>query len=79
MKSNTVSIGYQREDGDFAILATLNNNDEHMDEKQFDNLIASTVAMIEDATGMIREEIMVLNRQDAPDYVDTEETDSFYE
>ena len=24
----TVSIGYYREDGDFAVLATLNNNDE---------------------------------------------------
>lgn len=26
---NTVTIGFFREDGDFAILATLNNNDEH--------------------------------------------------
>ena len=32
---NTVTIGIQRLDGDIAVLATLNNNDEHMTPGEF--------------------------------------------
>ena len=79
MKAKTVTIGYYRTDEDFAILATLNNNDEHLTEEQFDEMIDSIVARLEGATGMVRDEIIVLNRQDAPDYLDDAENDSVYE
>jgi hypothetical protein len=35
----TVSIGFNREDGDFAILATLNNNDGHLSDDAFHNIV----------------------------------------
>lgn len=62
----TVSIGTMRDDGDFAILATLNNNDEHMSEKDFAELTQALVLTIANYTG---EQIQVLERQDVPDYV----------
>lgn len=34
----TVSIGYVRGDGDFALLATLNNKDNFMNDEEFDHL-----------------------------------------
>jgi len=62
----TVSIGTMRDDGDFAIIATLNNNDEHMTDKDFDELKMALVLTIANYTD---KQIMVLERQDAPDYV----------
>lgn len=62
----TVSIGTMRDDGDFAILATLNNNDEHMSEKDFAELTQALVLTIANYTG---EQIQVLERQDVPDYI----------
>jgi hypothetical protein len=59
----TVSIGFYREDGDFAILATLNNNDGHI--KHFDFLIADIKGMISDCSGI---ECLAIERQDVPDY-----------
>ena len=35
----TVTIGYTRDDGDFAVLATLNNNDGGMPDEQFSELV----------------------------------------
>lgn len=61
---NTVSIGYFREDGDFALLATLNNNDGHI--KHFEFLVADIKGMISDCSGI---ECITLEREDAPDYV----------
>ena len=62
------TIGFQREDGDFQVLATLNNNDEHMAQESFEALVRTTRTLIgtlmDDMT-----EIVILERQDAPDYV----------
>lgn len=66
---NTVSIGFFREDGDFAVLATLNNNDEHLGEDMFMvivNLLASELC------SSLGRQIDVLERQDAPDYITVE-------
>ena len=73
----TVSIGYLREDGDFAILATLNNNDDHYSEEGFDNLVKGVLKQMESLLEVkilsndYGDELLVLNRQDTPDYVDT--------
>ena len=62
----TVSIGYVREDGDFAILATLNNNDGLLTSDAFDSM----VGVMRSALQLLAETgISVLERQDAPDYV----------
>ena len=61
-----VTIGYTRDDGDFAVLATLNNNDGHLSEDAFMSLV-NTIA-----SEMCREmlcQVDVLERQDAPDYI----------
>lgn len=63
----TVSIGFQREDGDFQVLATLNNKDELMSEAMFNELVGTV------ASSMCRElvcEIQIMEREDAPDYVE---------
>jgi hypothetical protein len=68
----TVSIGFYREDGDFAILATLNNNDGHLGEDMFIvivNLLASELC------SSLGRQIDVLERQDTPDYVTVENND----
>lgn len=62
---NTVSIGYYRDDGDFALLATLNNNDGHI--KHFDFLVSDIRGMLSDCAGV---ECVSLERQDAPDYLE---------
>ena len=62
----TVSIGYHREDGDFAVLATLNNNDRHLTVEDFEGLVCDV------ASKLCRQlvcEMVVLERQDTPDYV----------
>jgi hypothetical protein len=67
----TVSIGYYREDGDFAILATLNNNDGLLSDQRFKQLIelveGEYVELLYNAHG-----IVVLERQDTPDYVEVD-------
>lgn len=62
------SIGFNRDDGDFAILATLNNNDLHISDEQF----AKVVTVITDMVQLFLpdQQIIALHRQDAPDYVD---------
>jgi len=64
----TVSIGYHREDGDFAVLATLNNNDDFMSDEQFKEVVDSLAAKLR-AVGL---RIEILERQDTPDYVTIE-------
>ena len=54
----TVSIGYMRDDGDFQILATLNNNDDLIETQRFQEIVE---ALQENTDG--------LEREDAPDYV----------
>jgi hypothetical protein len=60
----TVSIGFYREDGDFAVLATLNNNDNWI--HNFDSVVSHTRDVLTNYAGF---ECIVLRRQDAPDYV----------
>jgi hypothetical protein len=61
----TVSIGFQREDGDFAVLATLNNNDGDMTDDAFHALVRTVhISMVK-----FNAYVVVLERQDAPDYV----------
>jgi hypothetical protein len=68
----TYTIGYHREDGDFAILATLNNNDGHMGHNTFADLVERTRFQI--ANFMQPTPIVSIERQDAPDYIDLGET-----
>ena len=66
----TVSIGFTREDGDFAVLATLNNNDEYLTPSAFAamcEVVRSTFELL------VETDIQVIERQDAPDYVSIEE------
>jgi hypothetical protein len=67
----TVSIGYFRDDGDFAILATLNNNDGLLSDQKFKQLIEAVenefVELLYYTHG-----IVVLERQDTPDYVEVD-------
>jgi hypothetical protein len=66
----TVSIGYTRDDGDFAILATLNNNDEHMSDEDFDELRLALTISLAANTDL---QLQMLERQDTPDYVEVEQ------
>lgn len=68
----TVSIGIMRDDGDFAILATLNNNDERFEPELFDQLARGLRATM---TRVLGEDIEILERQDAPDYVHIDDVD----
>ena len=67
----TVSIGFMRDDGDLALVATLNNLDEHMSDEHFDVLVDGVKNYI--ALMTKRNDVLVLEREDAPDYVTIEE------
>ena len=67
----TVSIGYYREDGDFAILATLNNNDGLFSDQKFKQLIELVESDFVEKL-YYTHDIMVLERQDTPDYVEVD-------
>lgn len=69
--AKTVSIGFHRDDGDFQLLATLNNNDDLLSDIDFDELVVSIISRLK-LRPHIEEEIVALHRQDAPDYVDLE-------
>ncbi len=63
----TVSIGLMRDDGDLALVATLNNLDEHMSDENF----AVLVDGVKNYIGLMtkRNDVLVLEREDAPDYI----------
>jgi hypothetical protein len=65
----TVSIGFYREDGDFAILATLNNNDAHLADSVYKEIVQDLTATL--AHSSMRR-LSVLERQDTPDYINTQ-------
>ena len=65
----TVSIGYYREDNDFAILSTLNNNDGLLSDQRFKQLIELVESEYVEKL-YYTHDIMVLERQDTPDYVE---------
>lgn len=64
---NAVSIGYERDDGDFHILATLNNNDGELTDAQFVELIRKVESILIES--IPDRYILTLNREDTPDYV----------
>lgn len=63
----TVSIGIMRDDGEFTLLATLNNNDEHMAGAEFAYLAETVRGYLELVT---EQEVIMLEREDAPAYVE---------
>lgn len=64
---NSVSIGYYRHDVDFALLATLNNTDCHLSDAAFLELVVQTMDFFKNRADL---EVVALERQDAPDYLD---------
>lgn len=68
---NSVSIGYFRGDGAFAILATLNNKDEGIEENDFAIMVGIVSKLIAHFSPDCR--IEVLEREDAPDYVEVDD------
>lgn len=66
---NTVSIGYYREDGDFAVVVTLNNNDGIYTPEAFNRLVQYLIIILKMEQEIYHPDLIVLNRQDTPDYV----------
>tara|TARA_R110000868_G_scaffold131786_1_gene342027 strand:- start:27 stop:233 length:207 start_codon:yes stop_codon:yes gene_type:complete len=66
----TVSIGYHCACNDFAVLATLNNNDGHLTVEDFEGLVGDVASTL--CRKLVRE-VVVLERQDTPDYVEVEQ------
>ena len=66
----TVSIGFARDDGDFALFATLNNLDEYFNSYDFKELIHAVASELQAATKM---QVEILEREDAPSYVTLEQ------
>jgi len=64
----TVSIGFMRDDGDLTLVATLNNLDGHMNDKEFAVLVDGVKNYI--GLAAKRNDVVVLEREDAPDYVE---------
>lgn len=65
----TYSIGFTRSDGDFELLATLNNTGEHLSNDDFETLKNHIIDFIK-----IKSELSIeaLHRQDAYDIVELE-------
>lgn len=68
----TLSIGYERDDGDFRVLATMNNNDNEFTPKQWEKIVAKLMKGLY-AYAPEGVTLQVLWREDAPDYVELEE------
>ena len=62
----TVLIGFARDDGDFALFATLNNLDEYFNSYDFKELVHAVASELQAATNM---KVEILEREDAPSYV----------
>jgi hypothetical protein len=67
LKHQVVSICYQRDDMDYAVLATVNNIDKHLTTEQFVNVINGIVVAFQIA--LPDEDVVVFNREDATDYL----------
>jgi len=72
MINETYSIGIERDDGDFEILATLNNTGGHMSRAQFEALKEALIVRLYENLGT-DEVILCLARTDAPDFVTLED------
>lgn len=68
--TDTVSIGIMRDDGEFAILATLNNNDGHLSDANFAQQVIDLTNWYNER---ITDTVQAIARQDAPDYVSTDD------
>lgn len=68
----TVSIGHMTKMGDLAVIATLNNNHEVMTDQRFNELVQELAITIANYTGV---QILTLERQDTPNFVDIETYD----
>ena len=62
----TVSIGFFRDDGDFALFATLNNLDEHLNDDDFAKLIEHIASQLRKSTN---DKVHILEREDALCYI----------
>lgn len=75
--TQAITIGYDREDGDFRVLATLSNVDDEFTQERFVALIESTLASMYQHLIAINihdlPTLRAINRQDAPDYVTIDE------
>lgn len=71
---DTATIGIQRDDGDLHVLATFNNNDRMMCCPKFHDLVEKTKQAIHGilADPIYTDNLILLERQDAPDYVTLE-------
>ena len=69
MQPLAFSIGFYREDGDFQLLATLNNSDELLSPETFETLRLGLMDKLAVALGEFIE-LEALQRQDAPDYLE---------
>jgi hypothetical protein len=68
--TSTVSIGIMRDDGEFAILATLNNNDGHLSDALFAKQVIDLTNWYNE---QVTDTVQAIARQDAPDYVSTDD------
>jgi hypothetical protein len=62
-----VSIGFTRDDGDFELLATLNNSGDHLSDDDFGELVNEVASTL---CRRLVCQIDVLERNDAPDVID---------
>lgn len=69
----TATIGFWREDGDFQVLASFNNNDDIFSEAHFDKICLTAMDMFagHDPHNPDAEEreVFIYERQDLPDYI----------
>jgi len=73
---STAAIGFHRDDGDFQLLAALNNNDELIPPDRFAGIVDFLRHQLQDALSAPGEHpLTVFERQDAPDYVTLDDDD----
>jgi hypothetical protein len=65
----TATVGYTKNNGDFAIIAALNNNDGHLSDEDFKTLVDNIATFY----GWQFKPLEVLERQDTPDYITIDE------
>ena len=63
------TVGFWRDDGDFQVLATLNNADDLMTDGAFAEWVNSTVKQFKLLAWEVQDEVRIYARQDAPDYL----------
>lgn len=73
--TTTITIGYQRQsDGDVAVLTTLNNIDELLDEATLEEMVLTLVMTF---TESLDEDVRAWERQDTPDYLSGEDLENW--